>query len=35
MHVLELTSEVMLPRPPADVFPFFSDARNLERLTPA
>ena len=35
MRTFELTSEVMLPRPPAEVFPFFADARNLERLTPA
>ena len=34
MRTFELTSEVMLPRPPAEVFPFFADARNLERLTP-
>ena len=34
MRTFELTSELMLPRPPAEVFPFFADARNLERLTP-
>ncbi len=34
MRTIELTSEVMLPRPLAEVFPFFADARNLDRLTP-
>ena len=34
MRTFELTSAVMLPRPPGDVFPFFADAGNLERLTP-
>ena len=30
----EITAEITLPRPLEEVFPFFSDARNLERLTP-
>ena len=34
VRTFELTSEVLLPRPPAEEFPFFADARNLERLTP-
>ncbi len=34
MRTFELTREVLLPRPLAEVFPFFADARNLERLTP-
>lgn len=34
MRSFELTSEVLLPRPRDEVFPFFADAGNLERLTP-
>lgn len=29
-----LHAEVRLPRPPGEVFPFFAEARNLDRLTP-
>jgi len=31
----EITAEVTIPRPLGEVFPFFSDARNLELLTPS
>jgi ligand-binding SRPBCC domain-containing protein len=34
MKVHTLKREQFLPSPPAEVFPFFSDARNLERITP-
>ncbi len=33
IHVLE--REQRLPQPPGDVFPFFAETLNLERLTPA
>ena len=29
-----LKTRLLLPHPPAEVFPFFSDARNLEKITP-
>lgn len=34
MRTSELTREVRLPRPIEEVFPFFADAANLDRLTP-
>lgn len=34
MKVHVLKREVWLPRPIGEVFPFFGDARNLERITP-
>lgn len=34
MQVFTLSSQVWLPKPLREVFPFFSDARNLEVLTP-
>lgn len=34
MRVFTLTNELWLPAAPWDVFPFFADAFNLERITP-
>lgn len=34
MKVFTLDSQVLIPKPLDEVFEFFSDARNLERLTP-
>lgn len=34
MKVHTLTRQQLLERPPADVFPFFADAHNLEAITP-
>ncbi len=35
MKVHEFHAELWLPLPPAELFPFFADAANLEALTPA
>jgi ligand-binding SRPBCC domain-containing protein len=34
VKIFEHRSTLWIPRPPAEVFPFFSEARNLELLTP-
>jgi ligand-binding SRPBCC domain-containing protein len=34
MKIHTLDSKIWLPRPVDEVFPFFADAHNLERLTP-
>jgi len=34
MKVFELVSELVLGRRPSELFPFFADAHNLERITP-
>ena len=35
MKTFTLTNELWLPQPPDEVFPFFADASNLQRLTPS
>ena len=35
MKIHEFRAELWLPLPPAELFPFFADAANLEALTPA
>jgi len=34
MRVHELQSELWLPLPPGELFPFFANAANLDALTP-
>lgn len=34
MTIHRFTTALWLPRPRTEVFPFFADARNLERITP-
>ena len=35
MTTFELNSHILIPREPSEIFPFFSDAGNLDFLTPA
>lgn len=35
MKVHEFTSQLWLPRQPNELFPFFGDAANLDKITPA
>jgi ligand-binding SRPBCC domain-containing protein len=34
MAIYTLRREQVVPRPPEEVFGFFSDARNLQKITP-
>ncbi|MGY8671429.1 MAG: SRPBCC family protein, partial [Verrucomicrobiia bacterium] len=34
MKVHEFSSEIWLPLPPEEIFPFFADAANLDAITP-
>jgi ligand-binding SRPBCC domain-containing protein len=34
VRIHRLEREQLLPRPPGEVFPFYANARNLERITP-
>lgn len=34
MTIFTLQQEILLPRPLEEIFPFFSDAQNLEAITP-
>jgi ligand-binding SRPBCC domain-containing protein len=35
MRLFTFTAELWLPHAPAEIFPFFGDARNLQAITPA